>query len=58
MRARASDGIRANGRESIVNRLLEGSISPGSKLVPFSLNFFLVIVKKYNNLYLRLVNAI
>jgi hypothetical protein len=45
----------SNGRESTVNRLLDGSIYAGEKLVPFSLKFFLLGVKKYNNLYLRLV---
>jgi hypothetical protein len=30
----------SNGRESTVNRSLNGSIYPGKKLVPFSLNFF------------------
>jgi len=38
-----------------VNRLLDGSIYPNKKLVPFSLNFFLLGVEKHNNLYLRLV---
>jgi hypothetical protein len=32
-------GQQDNGRESTVNRLLDGSIYPGEKLVPFSLNF-------------------
>ena len=46
--------VEFNGRESTVNRLLDGNIYPGEKPVPFSL-IFLLGVKKYNNLYLRLV---
>jgi hypothetical protein len=45
--------LKVNGRESTVNRLLDGSIYPGQKLVPFSLKFHLLGVKKYNNLFFR-----
>ncbi len=44
-----------NGRESTVNRALDGSIYPGYKLAPSSQKIVLLGVRKHNNLYLRLV---
>jgi hypothetical protein len=40
-----------NGRESIVNRALDGSIYPNA----FHFGIFLIGVMKHDNLYLRLV---
>jgi hypothetical protein len=42
--------MAGNGRESTINRALDGSIYPSKKLVPFSLKLFLLGVKKYDNL--------
>jgi len=47
--------IFPNGRESTVNRALDGSIYPGQKLAPSSKKMILLGVKKHNNLYLKLV---
>ena len=47
--------FQAKGRESTVNRALDGSIYPGQKLAPFSLKIILLRVKKDNKLYSRLV---
>ncbi len=44
-----------NGRESTVNRALDGTIYSGYKLAPFSQKIILLGAKKHNNLYLRLV---
>ncbi len=43
-----------NGRESTVNRVLDGSIYP-IKSSEFLLEFFLLGVQKHNNVYLRLL---
>jgi len=44
-----------NGREAAVNRDLDGSTYPSSKLAPSSLCKKILIVKKCNNFYLVLV---
>jgi hypothetical protein len=47
-----------NGRKSTLNRLLDGSIYPSEKLVPFSLNIFFVRCLEIQQLILEIGNAI
>jgi hypothetical protein len=43
-----------NGRESAINKVLDGCTYTGQKLVPYSLCKNIIVYKKHNNLYFGL----
>jgi hypothetical protein len=49
------NSISSNGRESAINRAIDGSTYPGKKVVPSSLCKQNLVIKKHKKIYLGLV---